>query len=134
MHNRKASTTKRQGAVLVVAMVCLLVITAIIGTMIRGTLRNHRQLRSEKDRRQAELLLDAGVSRASKRLAADPDYRKETWSLPPDAISGAGEGRVIIELTGTEAQESLTARISAEYPVGNEHSVRRSRTIQLPIQ
>jgi hypothetical protein len=134
MHNRKTSTMKRQGAVLVVAMVCLLVVTAIIGTMIRGTLRNHRQLRSEKDLRQAELLLDAGVARASKRLAANPDFRNETWSLQPDAITGAGEGLVIIELSGTEAQDSLTARISAEYPAGNELSVRRSRSVQLPTQ
>jgi type II secretory pathway component PulK len=134
MHNRKALTTNRHGAVLVVAMVCLLVITAIIGTMIRGTLRNHRQLRSEKDLRQTELLVDAGVARASKRLAADPEYRNETWSLPPDAITESGEGRVTIELTASAARGSLTARISAEYPIGNEHSVRRSRIVQLPTK
>jgi hypothetical protein len=134
MCSRKVTTFRHKGAVLVAAMVCLFVIMAIIGTMIHGTLRDRRRLRSERDLRQAELLLDAGVARASTRLAADPNYRNETWTLEPDAITDSGEGRVTIELFAPADQESLTATISAEYPVGNELSVRRSRTFKLPTQ
>src|SRR6476660_7953602 len=96
---QRATSPKRSGVVIIAALVCLLVVMAILGTMLRGTLRNFRQMRSERDLRQTELLLQAGGDRAVNRLANDTNYRGETWSLPSDAIAGSGEGRVTIEIT-----------------------------------
>jgi hypothetical protein len=120
--------------VIVAALVCLLVVMAIIGTMLRCTLRDYRRLRIERDLRQTELLLEAGIARAASRLAADSNYRNETWNLLPDAVTNSGEGRVTIVLSPITGQQLLAATITAEYPVGRETSVRRSRTVQLPIQ
>src|SRR5262245_53936887 len=115
---------RRYGAVLVAALVCLLVIMAIIGTMLRRTLLDYRQLHTERDLRQAELLLEAGVARAAARLAADANYRNETWNLPADAITNSGEARVTIALSPVAGQQALTATVTAEYPVGRETSIR----------
>ncbi len=123
----------RTGAVLVAALVCLLVTMTMIAMMLRRTLRDQRQLHAERDLRQTELLLDAGLARAAHRLAADPNYRHEIWNLPPDAVTSSGEGRVTISLSPVGGRPVLTATVVAEYPVGRETSVRRSRTVQLPI-
>jgi type II secretory pathway component PulK len=131
---KRRPAPRRTGAVLVVALVCLLVIMAIIGTMLRRTLRNYRQLHIERDLRQTELLLEAGIARAATRLTADPNYRNETWNLPTDAVTNSGEARVTIALLPIAGRKSLIANVTAEYPIGRETSIRRSRTVQLPTQ
>jgi type II secretory pathway component PulK len=130
----RAKLVKRRGTVIVATLVCLLVVMAILGTMFRGTLRDLRQLRTERDLLQAELLLQAGRERAIYRLVNDTNYRGETWNLPADAISDKGEGRVTIEITSAESQKAGTAKILAEYPLGSDSSIRRSMEFQMPTQ
>jgi type II secretory pathway component PulK len=131
---KRRPTPHRTGAVLVAALVCLLVIMAIIGTMLRRTLLDYRRLHTERDLRQTELLLEAGIARAATRLTADPNYRNETWNLPTDAVTNSGEARVTIALSPIAGRQSLNASVTAEYPVRRETSIRRSRTVQLPAQ
>ena len=130
----RTRSNKRSGAVIIAALVCLLVVMAILGTMLRGTLRNYRYMRSERDLRQTELLLQAGSDRAANRLANDANYRGETWSLPSDAIAGSGDGRVTIEITPATDKAAGNAKVLAEYPLGGETSIRRSVVFQIPAQ
>jgi hypothetical protein len=134
-HNRRLSLCRnssgRRGAVLVVALVCLLVVMAMLGAMLLRAVRAHRQLHRERDLRQTELLLQAGTERAALRFARDPNYRGETWELPAASIANNGSGRVKIEISADAAQNSKTAKIIAEYPLGDEWSIRRSRTLQI---
>ena len=130
----RSRSHERHGAVIIAALVCLLVVMAILGTMLRGTLRNYRYVRSERDLRQAELLLQAGSDRAVNRLANDANYRGETWKLPSDAIAGSGDGRVTIEITPATGKAAGNAKILAEYPFGGETSIRRSVVFQIPVQ
>jgi hypothetical protein len=128
-----ASRTERsrRGAILIVALVCLLVVTGLLGTMLQGTLRAHRQLHTERDRRQTDLLLQAGMDRAAFRLANEPDYRGETWDLPAAAILGTREGRVTIAASHDSEQAPWQVYVLAEYPFGNDLSIRRSRTFEI---
>src|SRR6476660_7947859 len=80
------SHTRRHGAVLVAALVCLAIIVAMIGSMLVTALAASRQLHAERDLRQCELLLQAGVDRAAYRLATERTYRGETWTLSNDNI------------------------------------------------
>jgi Tfp pilus assembly protein PilX len=124
----------RRGTILIVALVCLVIVMALIGALLQGTLRARRQLHAERDRRQAELLLQAGLDRAALRVAGQADYHGESWELPAESITGSGAGLVTIE-TSRQAEDSpWKIHVVAEYPVGkqpagNELSVRRSRTI-----
>jgi len=124
----------RRGAVLVAALVCLLIVMAMLSSMLQGALRARRQLHVERDLRQTELLLQAGVERAVFRLAGESGYRGETWTLPADAIVGSEAGRVSVEITRSAAEEPWQVRVVAEYPVGRETSIRRSRTFTVPTQ
>jgi hypothetical protein len=118
----------------VAALVCLVVVMGILGSMLKGTLLAHRQLHSERDLRQTELLLQAGSERARFRLANETNYRGETWNLPSDAIANNAQGRVTIEVSPGNGQATRKVQIAAEYPLGAETSIRRSRTFQILIQ
>jgi len=125
---------ERRGTVIVAALVCMLVVMAILGAMLRGTLRNFRQMRNERNLRQAELLLEAGSQRAAYKLAADTNYHGETWNLLTEALAGAGEGRVTIEIMPAAQAGLRNAKVLAEYPLGGQTSIRRSIVFQIPAQ
>jgi hypothetical protein len=124
----------RNGAVMVVALVCLVVVMALLGGMLQGALRARRQLHSERDRRQTELLLQAGLDRAAFRLTREPDYRGETWGLSAEEILGSSGGEVRIEASRSMADAPWEVSVAAVYRTGNEHSIQRSRTFTVHSQ
>lgn len=124
----KSSSRQRHGAALVAALVCLLIVTALLGNMLLGALQARRQMRKERDLRQCELLLQAGIDRAAFRLAEQPDYAGETWDLPTTSVIGQGDGQVTIEVARAPDMPTQ-ARVVAEYPLNGEHSIRRSHTL-----
>ena len=131
---RRTGKSSRQGAVLIAALVCLLVVMSILGSMLQGAIVARRQLHAERDLRQTELLLQAGVDRAAFRLAGESDYRGETWEIPAEEIIGLGNGRVTIAATRASDTTPWQLDVIAEYPVGSQRSVRRSGTFFVQSQ
>jgi hypothetical protein len=121
--------SQRLGTALIAALVCLTIVMALLGNLLVGTLRMNRQMHAERDRRQCELLLSAGLARAANRLEQDVAYAGETVKLPAAAAVGLGEGQVTIEVSRS-SEAATKIHIVAEYPLGSDHSVRRSRTVQ----
>jgi type II secretory pathway component PulK len=126
------SRNRRRAAALIAALVALVIVTSILGSMLLGSLAIGRQLHAERDRRQCELLLQAGVDRAAVRRQHETDYRGETWTVPAPDIIGAGNGQVTIRIESGSSSAAQKLHVVAEYPTGSERSVRRSRTISLP--
>ena len=150
---------RQRGAVLIAVLVCLLIVTMILGSMLQGTLRARRQLHKERDLCQTEFLLQAGADRAMFRLGSEPDYRGETWILPAEAITGgkdlsqsesstpaapssrgavpdmgigSSDGQVAIEVSRDPAAQRWQVHIVAEYGLGSPWSIQRTRTFLVP--
>jgi Tfp pilus assembly protein PilX len=70
---------RRRGAALIVALVTLLIIMLTAAALMRSIIVVHRQSRLNQHQLQADWLAEAAVRRAMVRLAAEPDYRGETW-------------------------------------------------------
>jgi hypothetical protein len=87
-------------------------------------------LRAERDRRQAELLVEAGADRAYRLLTSQPGFRGDVWDLPADAIVGSGAGRITTELSPASGANTWQIHVVAEYPFGRDFPVRRSHTFQ----
>jgi hypothetical protein len=121
---------RRRGVALVAALVCLVIVMALLGNMLVGALRIGQQMRVERDRRQCELLLQAGLDRAARRVSAATPYPGEVWDVPAAEIGGTADGQVTIRVwrLGAAPPQIL---VLAEYPLGNESSIRRSRTVTL---
>jgi len=130
--NAKSSRRRKRGTVIVVTLVCLVIVMGMIASMLSGSLRARRQLHAERDRRQAELLLQAGVDRAIFKIAKDAEYRGESWQLPADSVLGSGEGAVTITASRQADDHPWQFLVVAEYPIGSPISVRRSRTFIAP--
>ncbi|MEM8865213.1 MAG: hypothetical protein AAGF31_06655 [Planctomycetota bacterium] len=116
-------TPSRAGAVLVVSMVCLLIVTALIATMISGTLQRRLHLRKLHDVRQAELLLVAGYERALAQLSRDDSYDGESWE---PVVNGSGSvATVEITMTADDDSQQFT-NVAVTYVPDSPRTVRRS--------
>ena len=118
------------GSALVATLVCLVIVMALLGHMLVGALRMGRQMHVERDRRQCNLLLQAGLDRCAHRMAADEPYLGEVWDVPAAEIGGAAPGQVTIRVSSQD-EGPPQIYVLAEYPVGSETSIRRSRTFQM---
>jgi hypothetical protein len=127
---RRRLRRSRGGVVVIVALVCLLIVTSIVGSMLQSALRARRQLHAERDCRQTELLLEAGADRAAASLAATPEFRGDTWEVPAAEIVGHGAGRVITKLSRSDDERFWQLRVVAEYPLGRDFPIMRSQTFQ----
>lgn len=123
--------TNRRGLMVLIALVCLLVITSIVGSMIKNAIFTRRELLVERDLRQTELLLQAGANRAATRLAAIPDFKGDAWDLPAAAISNNGTGRVITEIIRNPSNQTFDIRVVAEYPLDRDFPIRRTQTFHI---
>ena len=107
----------------------------MIGGMLKRTLLTRRQIRTESHLRQTEWLVQAGAERAAFRLANEAQYDGERWPLAADAIVGTAPGVVSISIQ-RDSPDRASVRVVAEYPSGEDTSIRRTREflVDLPQQ
>jgi hypothetical protein len=114
--------------VLVVVLVCLMVLLMLGGVLLRRGQAQRGQVQAEERRAQAEWLAEAGLERASARLAESPDYDGETWELAPEALTGRWPGRVVIavqKVDGNPGRRLVSVR--ADYPLHEPLRARQSK-------
>ena len=132
----RRSKAKRQpqkkGVVLVCVIVCLAVVALILAGMLKRTLLTRQQIRTERNARQTQWLVQAGAERAAFFLARDSKYKGEQWSLPADAIAGTEPGAVSISVS-RDATDRANVQIVAEYPSGNVFAIRRTREFLIDL-
>jgi len=86
-HVRRPSN--RRGAALVIALVLMLLVTAISATLIRGFYTDRRERDQSQIRTQAELLRSDFADRTNLLHAASPDFTGETLTVTnPNIFNG----------------------------------------------
>jgi type II secretory pathway component PulK len=115
------TTNPRSGTLALITLVTLTVVMALGASLLTGTLQSHRQLRRERDVRQADLLVRAGLARATQQLAKSREYEGETWEF-----SGA---EITIKLAG---DDSRRAEVNVTWPGIHPQPIRRSAEFLLP--
>lgn len=118
--------TPRQAAILVCVLVCLAVAITLVTSTVRTALGARRAMRTQHQVRQTELLLAAGVQRATRQLQATADYAGETWTLSPQAIPGAESALVKIDVAPAAEDSPRTVRVTARLSTGAHAVVQRS--------
>jgi hypothetical protein len=121
--NRK-SATKRRGAFTVIVLVCLLISTMVLGSLLKIVLLQDRQLGREFARVQTNWLAESGLERAASRLAVDPGFAGETWKVDADRIGGRDPAVVVLRIEHVETQPlQRLIVVEAVYPAqGPEHA------------
>jgi Tfp pilus assembly protein PilX len=125
-----------RGMISVAALVCLLVMTLICGSLLRTIQTQRALVRSEERRLQADWLAESGLERAYARLANDPAYRGETWTLSPDQMGGTDAGSVAISVAARSEEAGVSQRlvnVQADYPGDPPRRVRARRQATVAV-
>jgi hypothetical protein len=115
---------RRRGGALIVALAVLAVLAVVEGVVLKSLVAQRRSQREQAERLQARWLAEAGIERAAARLAADPDYRRETWQLGADELGTQGPAAVDIEvrMDATSSDVRLVS-VRGRYPPDLPHRV-----------
>lgn len=126
--------TARRGAILLVALVTLLVVTLLAGVVVRSYLHGHRQLRQQQDALQAQWLAESALARAAAQLRANADYVGETWQVElaaADNQPAAGSAEIKLEPVPDQPR-MLRINVSASFPRDELHRALVERTLFVP--
>ena len=107
---------RRRGTLVVCVVVCLLVATSLAAATTHAALRWRRSLRMEHQMRQTELLLDAGILRASRQLRRSIDYRGETWRPRRSTV---GFESPVVEIRVIEAEDPRARQVEVLAQLGS---------------
>ncbi len=122
----------RRGAALIVAMICTVLVTLMLGTMVKITLTRAQQARHREQALQVEWLAEAGLERARAMLTAQPDYQGETWAITEETLGGPYRGTVTITVAAIpENPQARDVSVQAEYPAGQTERIRKSKQIEM---
>ena len=139
MRPRTATSTVRQahtGSVLVVALICLLLLTVLAASLTRTVILQREQVIRDEWQLQAEWLAESAVDRAVLQLQSTPDYEGEEWQ-PRLVEAGVplGQVNIIIVREQSETESSLTRiDVTADVPSNTSQRARvqRTTTFQMP--
>ena len=128
MNNKNPKS--RSGTVLICVLACLGVVIALVMSTVQSSLRGRREVRLQRQLVQTELLCEAGVQRAVKKLTISPDYHGEKW-MPKLGITSFAF--VLIEIrtkASSDDPRSLRVEVIATLATSTESndSMQRSHT------
>ena len=130
----KTHCSNRNGAVLIVVLVCLGFAATVMVGALRSSLQQRRQIRNERDVIQTDWLLDAGVRLAVQKLKTDVDYPGQELVFK-QGLRSEQVGSVKIKVSrGQAATDYRLVQVLAklERPE-NSFGITRSHSFNLPL-
>lgn len=126
---------QRQGAALLMTIVCLMVMAALAVSLATSLVAEQRQTRLRGHQLQAFWLAESAVERARVRLAATPDYAGEDWQVELQLRGAPEQARATIRVEST-AGEPPRRRIvvEARCPAAGDANVLETRELTVPLE
>jgi type II secretory pathway component PulK len=110
------------------ALVCIVLVALLCSVLLKQAHIQRGLVRTEQRRSQAEWLAESGLARAVARLAADRNYKGETWEIPAQALGGDWDGVVRINVETVENQPARRrVSVEADYPSVEEPRARQRK-------
>ncbi|QDV24555.1 hypothetical protein [Aureliella helgolandensis] len=139
----QSTRRRRRGAVLIAVLACLMICASLTATALHQSLRSRRETKNSLRVRQTELLLQAGMRRATQQLQISSEYSGEHWDVS-EALAEWDAANLQIECTrleglqadqdATETNDSLF-EVSIVATLGNaellDHQIQRSTTFTI---
>jgi type II secretory pathway component PulK len=120
----------RRGTAIIVAIVALVLVTAICFSLVRITLSTVEQADRQQWRRQALWLAESALAQAAVRLRNNGELADDTWEITLPDSHGAREGRIELEVTASaDDPQARIVTATAEFPRHPTDRVRITRTL-----
>ncbi|NOX54339.1 MAG: hypothetical protein GXP27_07825 [Planctomycetes bacterium] len=131
----ESSAASRRGVALLVAMICVALVSAVAASLLRCALVQFQQTRARQRQLQTIWLVESGANRAAARLAADPNYKGETWKPMPLGYSPESMNATvtITVRTADGKPEWRSVEVLAIHPVDRKHRSRVRKTFQVRL-
>jgi Tfp pilus assembly protein PilX len=119
---------------LIVAMICALLVTLMLGSMLKITMIRAREARHREQALQADWLAEAALERARAMLTAQSDYAGETWTIEPQTLGGQYGGSVTIAVAAIpENPRARAVTVQADYPAEQTQRIRKSKQVEMTL-
>ncbi|MCA9141559.1 MAG: hypothetical protein KDB05_02180 [Planctomycetales bacterium] len=118
---RMRSTPARNGLILAMVLVALLVVT-LLGAALANAFVAHRQFaRHREQQQQAFWIAESALQHAAYRLATEPDYEGQTWEVTAEKLGSHHAGVAVIHIeTGPERRQGYRIVVDASYPLNSK--------------
>lgn len=113
---------RRKGTAVVVALLSLLLISAILAQQVQRVIADRRSGQNETLRLQTEKITTCVFQYAMNRLQKEPTWTGTTCNLPAGMIHQTNSAAIQI----TVSQKTLT--VTARYPADSAHTCQITRT------
>lgn len=124
----------RQGAFTVVVLVCLLISTMLLASLLKLALLHDGQSGHVLMRLQTDWLVESGRERAAARLASDPAYSGETWTIDAGRLGGPNAAAVVIRVRKDDSQsDRRLVEVEAAYPPEGTPQARLTRQTRITL-
>ena len=121
----------RQASILFCVLACMVVAMALVVSTTRSALLARREVRTLRQLRQVEFVLEAGIQRAARQLSNHAEYRGETWTLSPTATAGLDSTQVEIEISSINGARPRQVKVVARLPAKSPAVIQRSYTFPI---
>ena len=126
--------TKRNGTVLAMALVCLLVVSVFSLSATRRLVDQHRLTTHQQDRLQSLWLAESAQRRAVAMLDLDQDYEGETWRIGADTFANGKAGVAVIQVTTIPTDHSQRQIvIESRYPDSDVFRVAHRMQVRIEL-
>ena len=129
--SQNKAPSRNAGSIVICVLGCMVVVTGLIATMTHSALQARRDMRSQHRLRQTELVLEAGVQRATDRLSSDREYMGESWQMTEAILPSADE--VIVEITVSEDNDSQQREVTVIAQLISSSQVQVKRTYRFRV-
>jgi len=130
-----ARPVRHRGAVLLVAVVLIAVASVIFLSLLRLSVAQRGRVESEAWQLQAAWLAESALERAAARLADEPDYQGETWTLSAEDLGTRHGAAVTIQTeTMAEQRQRRLIRVEADYPDRPQRRARCSKQVVVEVK
>ncbi|MCP4787158.1 MAG: hypothetical protein GY903_11280 [Fuerstiella sp.] len=128
--SRPEPRDRRHAAVIVMVLLILMLMSGLVAQFFRRAMADRRQTRNEIQHQQAIQLTMAAELLLNERLAADTDYKGETWDHPAGILHQTNTGSVVISVTDISTDDRI-ATLTARYPANADPPFKVTRIVRL---
>jgi hypothetical protein len=131
-NSRNSRQHRRSGAVLIVVLVCFAVATVLFVLLARQAVAERHMAETRLWTLQAQWVAEAALERAAARLAAEPNYAGETWTIPAAEFVGTDGARATIQVeTVADQPNRRLVRVEANYPDDPVHRAQFTKQVTI---